>query len=52
MSNGQKLYERYAALTLEHNNCMMDQWEELAEDDRRAWELLGDEVAAHEGVPS
>lgn len=30
MSPGQQMYERYAALLLEHHDCGMDTWERLA----------------------
>lgn len=42
---GRTLYEIYANVQLTDNNCSVDEWEELSEADRHAYELTAQQFS-------
>lgn len=40
--SGLELYAKYAELQVELNNCTVDLWDELDENERRVWDALAE----------
>ena len=42
--DGQELYEEYARLSIEIQNCEVEPWDNLDESDQRLWDALAKAV--------
>lgn len=42
--NGQDLYNLYAEITLEIENCEVDSWDDLSDDNQQTWNRLAQKV--------
>jgi len=49
--NGEELYALYVTANLHCNNCEIDQWEDLGNEERNVWEYIAVLVAEAEPGP-